>query len=227
MTGLRGISTFPAHTGVEFVDYLLPWEVGGVSGGRGVLAILASAVVVASTLAVPPLAEEASAVRPAVDDDVSVAGNGVSAATEEPSAAEDATVVTSPLAADPAWPGAGTAVVDVPVAAGRSTAAEVAPSPAVAGVSVLADGAAAEALPRTSLEPSRTGPGPLPSGTPSEVGGLAAGGLSRLRVIGQSRAVADVLGAAQVFTLERVDGAETPAAADVRVDYSEIGRAHV
>jgi hypothetical protein len=113
-------------------------------------------VIVVGTFVVPPLAGPAWAVTPpAVDDDDSVAGNRVPVIAAEPNLAENDTRVTSAVPAVPVWPGTGSAVVEVPVPAGRLAPAEVTPSPAVVGVSVLADGAAAAAWALTDTRTSR------------------------------------------------------------------------
>jgi RHS repeat-associated protein len=204
-----------------------------VSGRRLWLVVAVVGAVVGGGLAVPPLAVPVAAAA-AVDDDVSVAGRGVAAEPVEPGA-EDATAVTAPDGSVPVWPEAGSAVVDVPRAAGADAgvtgpADRVPVVAAVPGVSVLADGGAAVAVRpgdvvsdggggRRTADPA--GPGAVArDGQRRAPGGLPAGGLSRVRVVGSAPAVARGLGAAQVFTVNRVDGSVAPSAVDVRVDYS-------
>jgi RHS repeat-associated protein len=193
--------------------------------GRRWLVVLGAVAVLSGSVVVPPLAEPASAVPAGVDDDVSVVAAQVPVLAEEPSVAEESTAVTSPAVAA-VWPGPASAVLDVPVAAGRAAPGEAAPSAAVAGVAVLADGGAAAAVrPGSGLEPQRGGPGLVPPDAPELVGGLAAGGLSRVRVTAHSRELAQALGAAQVFTVRAADGSAMESAVDLRVDYSPYAEA--
>lgn len=159
---------------------------------------------------------------------MSVPGREIAAPEAEPSAAEEATQVRSVPPRVVAWPGAAAGAVEVPVPAGRAAPGEVPGSEPVAGVSVLADGAAAAALrPGDGQEPGRAGPPAVAPDAqpPAELGGLAAGGLSRVRIAGQSRQHAEALGAVQVFTVERVDGVSSPGAVDLQVDYSGYAEA--
>jgi hypothetical protein len=97
---------------------------------------------------------------------------------------------------------------------------------AVAGVSILADGGAGSAIRPGSRLWDRSGPGAveLSEGPPAVVGELAAGGLSQVRVVAYSQAVAARLGAAQVFALERADGLLAGAAVDVQVNNRRMRR---
>jgi hypothetical protein len=134
--------------------------------------------------------------------------------------------MTSPGATAAVWPGPASAVVEVPVAGGRSAPGDAAPSAVVAGVTVLADGGAAAAVrPGSGVDPERGGPGSVSSGVPELVGGLAAGGLSRVRVTGHGRELAQALGAAQVFSVRRADGSAAESSVDLQVDYSGYAEA--